>query len=59
MITNRRKIRRGIEEGVLGHFTKSAAFLAEIDNDTNTTALGAPNAFFDREGKIRLARTNI
>ena len=43
----------------LGDFSESSTFLAEINDDTDTTALSAADALFNGEGEVGLACTNV
>jgi len=44
---------------LLGDFSKSSTFLAEVNNDTDTTALSATDALFDGEDEVGFACTNV
>jgi hypothetical protein len=39
----------------LGHLAERTTFLPEVDDDADTTALGASHALFNRIHQVRLA----
>ena len=44
---------------LLGNFSKSSTFLAEVNNDTYTATLSAADTLFNGEDEIGLACTNV
>ena len=46
-------------EDLLGDFSESSTLLAEVNNDTDTTALSATDTLFNGEGEVGLACTNV